>query len=463
MTKTEAYTPQQRSVLLMILLNAFSVPVMLSSVNVALPAMAEELALSALTLSWIPTAYLMASAMFILIFGRLADMYGRKKIFLIGAAFVVFSSLLAAAANSGQLLLSARFLQGVGAAMLYATQMAIVSSVFPVASRGKVIGLVISAIYFGLAAGPLIGGFTVDQLGWRANFLLQVPVAVLVFLIGVFKVDGEWAAEDKGYFDYYGALSYCSAILLICLGVSFLPNNYSYVFIVTGIAGIVMFFQTTKTRQYPIWDVMLFYTNKVFTFSCLASLIIYTSTFMNVVLLSLYLQYLQGMSATAAGVIMMVQPLTMAVFSSLMGKLSDRLEPRVLASAGMSVTAVGLIMLGFLDASSATNTIVVALIVTGLGFSLFSSPNVNAIMGSVQKKNVGSASVAVSTTRTLGQMSSMVLVTLVMAVTLGSVQIEPSVYPSLEQAISLSFFIAAVLCVPGLYLSASRGRLHSQD
>jgi MFS family permease len=224
-----------------------------------------------------------------------------------------------------------------------------------------------------------------------------------------------------------------------------------------------MFFQTTKTRQYPIWDVMLFYTNKVFTFSCLASLIIYTSTFMNVVLLSLYLQYLQGMSATAAGVIMMVQPLTMAVFSPLMGKLSDRLEPRVLASAGMSVTAVGLIMLGFLDASSATNTIVVALIVTGLGFSLFSSPNVNAIMGSVQKKNVGSASVAVSTTRTLGQMSSMVLVTLVMAVTLGSVQIEPSVYPSLEQAISLSFFIAAVLCVPGLYLSASRGRLHSQD
>ncbi|MCH2355414.1 MAG: MFS transporter [Pseudomonadales bacterium] len=460
MSETKPYTVLQRYVLFMVLLNAISVPIMLSSVNVALPAIAEDLSLSARSLSWIPTAFLMASAMFVLIFGRLADMYGRKKIFLTGAVAVILASLLAALANSAALLITARFLQGFGAAMLYATQMAIVSSVFPAASRGRVIGLVVSVIYFGLAGGPLLGGLLVDQLGWRANFLLQIPIAVLVLFVGVYKVKGEWVAEEKGTFDFSGALNYCLAIFVICLGVSLLPRQYSYLIIAAGLFGVVVFFQQAKSKQYPIWDVMLFFTNRVFTFSCLASFIIYSATFMNVVLLSLYLQYLKGLTATNAGMIMMIQPLTMAVFSPLMGKMSDHMEPRILASAGMAITAIGLVLFASLDSNSGTATIVTALIVTGLGFSLFSSPNVNAIMGSVEKKHLGAAAAAVSTTRILGQLMSMVLFTLVMALSLGTAQIEPSSYPALERTISFSFYLAAAVCLPGLYLSVIRGRVH---
>ncbi|MCH7817243.1 MAG: MFS transporter [Proteobacteria bacterium] len=463
MPPAEPYTPLQRSVLIMVLLNAFSVPVMLSSVNVALPAIAEDLSLSALTLSWIPTAFLMASAMFILIFGRLADMFGRKKVFLLGAAAVVLASLLASVANSAAVLITARFLQGFGAAMLYATQLAIVSSVFPVATRGRVIGLVISVIYFGLASGPLLGGFVVDQLGWRANFLLQIPIAVLVLFVGVFKVKGEWAAEERGTFDFTGAITYCFAIFVICLGVSFLPRQYSYLIIAAGLIGVVVFFQQAKSRKHPICDVMLFFTNRVFTCSCLASFIIYSATFMNVVLLSLYLQYLKGLSATSAGIIMMIQPITMAVFSPLMGKMSEHTEPRILASAGMAITAAGLVLLGLMNSNSAISTVVIALIVTGLGFSLFSSPNVNAIMSSVDKKQLGAAAAAVATTRILGQMTSMVLVTLLVALNLGTAQIEPSSYPMLERAISSSFFLAAALCLPGVFLSVARGRVHALE
>jgi len=189
-------------------------------------------------------------------------------------------------------------------------------------------------------------------------------------------------------------------------------------------------------------------------------LIIYSATFMNVVLLSLYLQYLKDMTATSAGLIMMIQPLTMALFSPLMGKLSDRTEPRILASAGMSVTAVGLLLLGSLDSASSMAVIIAALVVTGLGFSLFSSPNINAIMGSVEKKHLGAAAAAVSTTRILGQLMSMVLFTLVMALSLGTAQIEPSSYPALERTISFSFYLAAAVCLPGLYLSVIRGRVH---
>ncbi len=454
------YTPLQRSVLFMVLLNAFSVPVMLSSVNVALPSIAEELALSAVSLGWIPTAFLMASAMFVLVFGRLADMYGRKRIFLIGAAVVVLASFMAAAANSATVLISARFLQGVGAAMLYATQMAIISSVFPAAIRGRVIGLVVSVIYVGLASGPLLGGVMVDQLGWRANFLLQMPVAILVLLLGLFKVSGEWAADERGTFDFPGAVTYCFSIVAICLGVSLLPDNTSYLIVMAGLIGVLVFFKQSKEKQYPLWDVMLFFNNRVFSFSCLASLIMYSAIFMNAVLLSLYLQYLKGMSATSAGMIMMIQPLTMAVFSPLMGRLSERMEPRLLASIGMFVTAMGLFLLALLNASSATALIALALVVTGVGFAIFSSPNVNAIMGSVEKKHLGAASAAVATTRLSGQMISMVLVTLSMALNLGSAQIQPSSYPDLERAISFCFYLAALLCLVGLVLSAVRGKLH---
>jgi len=463
MPQIESYTSLQKSVLVMVLLNALSVPIMLSSVNVALPHIAADLELSALTTSWIPTAFLMASAMFILVFGRLADMFGRKKVFLMGCVSVVFASLLAAASTGAISLLSARFLQGVGAAMLYATQMAIISSVFPVATRGRVIGLVIAFIYIGLATGPLLGGIVVDQFGWRINFLLQIPLAVLVYFIGVYKVEGDWAADERGSFDFTGALIYCSAILIVCIGVSFLPSLTSTILIAAGLIGIGIFFHQAKANEHPLMDVNLFFTNKTFTFSCLASFIMYTATFMNVVLLSLYLQYLKGLSPTTAGLLMMVQPLTMAIFSPLMGRLSDNTEPRILASAGMSITAFGLVLLAMLNSESQTTSIVLALVVTGLGFSLFSSPNVNAIMGSVSRKYLGAAAAAVSTTRILGQLSSMVLVTLVMALNFGAAQIEPSSYFELEKTISFSFFLAAAICLPGLVLSAVRGTIHSTE
>ena len=463
MPPIEPYTSLQKSVLVMVLINALSVPIMLSSVNVALPSIAADLELSALSISWIPTAFLMASAMFILVFGRLADMFGRKRIFLIGAVSVVLASFLAAAATGATSLIGARFLQGVGAAMLYATQMAIVTSVFPVATRGRVIGLVISFIYIGLAIGPFLGGIIVDQFGWRINFLLQIPLAILVFFIGVYKVEGDWAADERGSFDFIGALIYCLAILIVCIGVSFLPSSTSYFLIAAGLIGVGIFFRQARSSNHPLMDVKLFFTNRTFTYSCLASLIMYSATFANVVLLSLYLQYLKGLSPTAAGLIMMVQPLTMAIFSPLMGKLSDSTEPRILSSAGMSITAVGLVLLAMLNSDSQTSTIVMALVVTGLGFSLFSSPNVNAIMSSVSRKHLGSAAAAVSTTRVLGQLSSMVLVTLVMAINFGAAQIEPSSYSELEKTISFSFYLAAAICLPGLLLSAVRGTIHSTE
>jgi len=452
----------QRAALVMVLLNAFTTPLMLSAANVALPTIAEDLKLNAVALGWIPMAFLMASAMFVLVFGRIADMVGRKRIFLIGTACVIVTSLLAATASNGTFLITARFLQGMSAAMLYATQVAIVSSVFPPKQRGHAIGLTVSTIYLGLTCGPLIGGFLIDHYGWRASFVFHIPLAFIVLLIGLFMVPDEWSADERGEFDVKGAVLYALSIVMLCLGVSTLPNATGLLLLILGLFGIWFFVKLAKQSSHPIFDVSLFEKNRVFAFSCFASFIIYTAIFANIVLISLYLQYLKGMSATIAGAIMMIQPLTMAIFSPIMGRLSDKIEPRVIASIGMAITAFGLLILALLDANSSISYLIGALIVTGFGFSLFSSPNVNAIMSAVEKQYYGSATGSLATMRILGQMTSMALVTLVFAVVIGQVKIEPSVFQSLQQAISFCFFISASLCIPGFIFSLVRGRMHQQ-
>jgi EmrB/QacA subfamily drug resistance transporter len=461
MQDTQAEHSLQRTTLLMVLLNAFTTPLMLSAVNVALPAIAKDLSMDAVLLSWVPMAYLMASAMFVLIFGRIADMVGRKRIFLIGTTSVIVSSLIAAFADSSAMLIAARFLQGVSAAMLYATQVAIVTSVFPPAKRGQAIGLTVSTIYLGLTIGPLIGGYVIDTFGWRASFLVHIPMAIIVLVVGLLFVKGEWSADERGSFDLFGAILYAASILIVCVGVSWLPSNMSFIFLAVSVFGFIFFFLFERVHKHPIFDVSLFFTNRIFTFSCLASLIIYTATFANVVQVSLYLQYLKGLSATTTGVVMMCQPLTMALFSPLAGRLSDKFEPKHLATLGMVISGGGLVLLSNLQVESNLSYLIVALVTTGLGFSLFSSPNVNAIMSSVEKRSYGSANGVMATMRIVGQMSSMVLVTLIFVIVIGSVEIEPANYDALEKAIRMTFTIAAMLCVPGLYFSIARGEMRA--
>ena len=449
--------PMQRITLIMILLNAFATPVMLSAVNVAIPFIADDLSVNAVLLCWIPMAYLMASAMFVLIFGRIADMVGRKKIFLIGTTSVIVTSLIATLVDSGITLIAVRFLQGISAAMLYATQVAIISSIFPPAKRGYAIGLTVSAIYLGLTIGPLIGGYAVDLYGWRASFVVHLPLAIIALAIGILYVKDEWLSDKRGSFDLFGAILYMLSILVLCFGVSYLPSVLSPILIFFSLFGFIFFFLFERKHIHPIFDTTLFFTNRVFTFSCLASLIIYTATFANVVQINLYLQYLKGFSATAAGMIVMCQPITMAIFSPIAGRLSDKFEPKYLSTVGMGITCCGLIMLSNLEIDSALNYLIFSLIIIGFGFSLFSPPNVNAIMGSVEKKFYGSATGAMATMRIIGQMSSMVLVTLIFALIIGNVDINQENYGALEDAIRIIFSISAILCIPGLYLSMARG------
>jgi EmrB/QacA subfamily drug resistance transporter len=451
----------RRAAVIMVMLNSISTAMMLTGVNVALPRIAIDLSLDAVSLSWIPMSYLMASAACVLGFGRLADMYGRKRIYLLGTTVIVITSILTGLAQTEAQLIMGRLCQGVGAAMVFSTNVAIISSVFPPARRGTAIGYTVSAIYLGLSLGPLVAGWLIEFVSWRAAFFIHLPLAAVVLFVGLARLPIEWRADERGSFDALGALLYGLAIVTLMTGVAWLPTGVGVALVVAGGAGMWLFFRHEHRHPHPVFDVELFYTNRIFTMSCLTSLMMYTATFANVVLISLYLQYLKSVPPSTAGLVMMAQPIMMTVVSPFAGRLADRAEPRIVASLGMVLTTIGLAAMATLDIASSLTFVVACLVLTGFGFSLFTSPNANAIMGAVERSDYGRAASAISVMRVIGQMTSMGLVTMIFALTLGPHQITAALYPQLADSIQTCFIIGALLCALGVGLSMSRGRVHA--
>ncbi len=269
----------------------------------------------------------------------------------------------------------------------------------------------------------------------------------------------EWAESRGERFDWIGALIYGFALAASIYGLPRLATGGGGLLVAAGLAGLVGFGVWANRARSPILNLSLFRNNRAFTFSSLAALINYLATTAVTFLLSLYLQYIKALSPQQAGLLLIVQPAMMAVFSPLAGRLSDRIESRVVASAGMALTAVGLAMLAFLRAGTPLAYIVLALLLLGLGFGLFSSPNMNAIMGSVEKRYYGVASALLATMRTIGQTLSLAVTSLLFASIIGPVAITPAYYPAFMQATRIAFGLFAGLCVLGIFASLARGKV----
>ncbi|MCK4857272.1 MAG: MFS transporter, partial [candidate division Zixibacteria bacterium] len=442
---------------------AFLVPLMGSSINVALPAIAAEFAMDAIMLSWVATAFLLTSAIFLLPVGRFADIFGRKKVFTVGMVIYALSSALSAFATSGMMLIAFRVLQGFGAAMIFGTGIAILTSVYPLGERGRVLGINVAAVYSGLSLGPFFGGFMTEQLGWRSLFLAHVPIGLIVIVVIIWKLKGEWAEAKGEKFDITGAVVYGLALLASMYGVSLLPELLGVWLIAFGLIMLLLFILWENRMRFPLLDIRLFTKNRVFAFSSLAAFIHYGATFAVSFMMSLYLQYIKGLSPQEAGLVLVCQPVVMAFFSPLAGRLSDRIEPRFVASSGMAVTAVGLGLLTSVGNDTSLTYVISALLVLGLGLALFSSPNTNAIMSSVNRRLYGVASGTVGTMRTVGQVISMGIAMLVFAFYIGHVEITPDKYPHFLQSARLIFIIFAVMSGLGIMASMARGDIRNQQ
>lgn len=449
------------AVLFIIALASFLPPFAISSINIALPSIANEFAMDAISQGWVSISYLLTSAMLLIPLGRFADIHGRKKMFIFGTAIFTLSSFLLAISTATTYFISARVLQGIGSAMLFGTGVAILTSVFPSGEKGKALGINTAAVYLGLSLGPAIGGFLTQQFGWRSIFLLNVPSGLTMICLICLKLKGEWAESKGEKFDLIGSFIYCLMLVALMYGFSSLSTMTSAWLIPIGAVGILAFVKWETKVTSPILNIHIFRNNTVFAFSNLAALINYSATNAVSFLLSLYLQYIKGFSPQNAGLVLLSQPVIQAIFSPLAGRLSDKIEARIISSVGMACTAVGLSLLAFLNEITPLEFIVTSLVLLGFGFALFSSPNMNAVMSSVEKRFYGVASGTIATMRHIGQMMSMIIATTMFAVYIGGTQITPEYYPLFLISAQTAFIIFAVLCFAGIFASLARGNASS--
>src|SRR5674476_962382 len=455
---TSIHDTEKRVVLFIAVLAGFITPFDGSAVNIALPALGAEFHMDAIALSWVATAYLLAAAVFLVPFGKIADIYGRKNVFLYGIAIFSLASLAMTMVPSTEMLIVIRVIQGLGSAMIFGTGVAIVTSVFPPGERGKALGIYITAVYIGLSIGPFLGGVMTQYLGWRSIFVVNVPIGITAILLILWKLKGEWAECRGDRFDLTGSVIYGAAVVAVMYGFSVLPDLKGAALIAAGIIGVIIFALYEMRIPSPVLDIRLLTKNRVFAFSNLSALINYSATFAVTLLLSLGLQYTKGFTPEHAGIILIVQPVVMAMISPIAGKLSDRVEPRIVASAGMTFTAIGLFLLIFLTEKTSLLCLVLTLIVLGAGSGLFSSPNTNAIMSSVDKRFYGVASGMNGTMRLLGQMISMGIAMMIFAIFIGHVEITPEYYPQFVLSLHYAFIMFTVFCIIGIFASLVRGK-----
>ena len=449
-----------RSATLLVVCTAhFLMPFMMSAVGVALPVIGREFSASAMQLGLVETTYVLSASIFLLAMGRLGDIYGRRRIFQYGIVIFTLAGGMLSQSWSIESMIVMRFLQGMGGSMVMATTFAIVVSVFPPEERGKAIGIAVASVYAGISCGPFFGGALISAFGWRAIFYLAVPLGIITFAVSCAKLRGEWADARGEPFDWRGSLVYAGALLLLITGASNLDRGlWAWLLASAGTAGLFFFLVLESRTEYPVLNVTLLRSNRVFAFSNLAALLNYSATFGVTFFLSLYLQYVKGLNPREAGLILMVQPIVQAVFSPLCGRLADRFSAASVATIGMSLCAAGLGIAAMITATTPVSLIVLMLVVLGLGFALFSSPNVSVIMGSVEPRYLGIASGLNSTMRTLGMMASMTIITIIFSIVMSGEAVTAQTQPLFLFSMHTALLTFSVLCVVGIFFSLARIR-----
>lgn len=443
----------KQAVLVSIMVSALLPSFLSSSVNVALPSMGREFGMNTAALGWVSTAYLLAAASFLVPFGRAADIYGRRRIFLWGMVLLTVTSILCIFTRSEWQLIVLRILQGTGGCMLSSTGIAILSSAYPGSERGKALGMVGITSYAGMSAGPPLGGILTEHFGWRSIFSVSALLGIIIIFIVLKFMSVEWTEAKGESFDAAGTVIFCASLIALLCGFTFLNAKYGLLLLAAGIAGIIVFGIWASKVKNPVVNISQFKGNKVFIFSTLAALINYGLTFVISYVISLYLQYIIGLNPQYAGIILITQPLMQSVFSPFAGRLSDKMEPGLVSAIGFVLNGLGLLLFIFFGNHTSVIFVMIALILEGLGCAFFISPNQNAVISSVDKQIYGVASGILATMRFIGQMVCMGIATMSFTAYMGNMQITQQIHPAFLKSMHTIFIVMIVLCILGICAS----------
>lgn len=392
-------------ILSVVLIGPFMSTLDSSIVNVALPTMAERLGVGMGAVQWVVTSYLIVISSTILIFGRFADLKGKKAVYQYG--FLIFSigSLFCGISYNISLLIISRVIQAIGASMLMSCNQAIVTDVFPANERGRALGLSGTTVALGTMVGPPIGGILVGLFNWETIFLINVPIGAAAFLIGA-KLLPKDKKNIHESFDVLGALFFSLGIIsLFWAMLSGEQKGWSNIYILIGfivsIISLLVFYFYEKKVKHPMLDFSLF-QDKLFTVSIFCAFISYMVIFCNNIIQPFYLQNALKIIPQKAGLLLMVYPISVALTAPISGYLSDIIGSEILTLLGLTVTTLGLVLISFLNLNSSFLSISIRMSILGIGNGLFQSPNNSIVMSLVPKYKLGIAASVNALIRNLG-------------------------------------------------------------
>lgn len=392
-------------ILSVVLLGPFMSTLDSSIVNVALPTMAEHLGVGMGAIQWVVTSYLIVIASSILIFGRIADLKGKKLVYQYGFLIFAIGSLFCGISKTITMLIVSRIIQAVGAAMTMSCSQAIITSVFPQNERGRALGLSGTTVALGTMLGPPIGGIMVWMFNWESIFLINVPIGVVAFILGA-KLLPKDIKENEESFDLIGALVFALGVLalfwaMLSAETMGWTNKYIVTSFIVALASFIAFYFYEKRVEHPMLDFTMF-QNKLFTVSIFCAFISFAVIFCTNIIHPFYLQNALKISSEKAGLLMMIYPIFVAVVAPISGYLSDRIGSEILTLIGLIATAAGLFAMSFLNVNSSYLSIILRVAFLGIGNGLFQSPNNSLVMSTAPRHKLGIAASINALTRNLG-------------------------------------------------------------
>jgi EmrB/QacA subfamily drug resistance transporter len=466
MVETNLDSSQKWGVLLAVGIGTFMTALDTSVVNTVLPVIGKSFNQQITVVQWVVTIYLLVLSGLLLSFGRLGDMRGHKTIYLIGFGIFMGGSFFSGAAPSVAILIVARGLQALGAAMLAANSPAILTKSFPAEQRGQALGLQATMTYLGLTAGPVVGGALASLLGWRVVFYINLPVGFAAIWLSLRYIPRDLNHQRTERFDFLGAVTFILGLGALLLGLnqgeewgwSSLPIVGLLLFAVSLLS---LFVYIESHGKYPMLDLSLF-KKLPFSLTTLSAIINYIGVYSCIFLMPYYLIQGRGFSPAKAGLIIAAQFIVMAVIAPISGTLSDRIGTRIPAVFGMAVLSAGLLLLSRLTVQSSIGAMMLALAVVGLGTGAFISPNNSALMGSAPKTRQGIAAGILATGRSFGMVlgvgiSGAVFTTMLSHESIGVIipgsQVQSTAYYS---ALGASFLVVSIITVMGVITSMVR-------
>ena len=423
-----------------------------NSVMVVIPTIAAEFKMSNIVQNWAIIIFLLVVAVLSVPAGQISGKYGLKKVTIISVILFILISIANVLVTSSEQFLLCRLVLGISLAFFNVTSKAMVVSAFKPEERGKALGITITGVYIALSLAPVLGGILNYQLGWRSVVLFGVPFLLVILALLLTKVDEEWITFEGVPLDVKGSLCYGIGMVLFIYGFTILNETLGVILTVLGIIFLIIFGFIELKEAHPVFDIR-FFKNHKFLSANFASLCAYLATFAVTTILNYHLQYIKGFDSQTAGIILLAAPLCQVVLAPIAGRLSDKYVPQILAAIGMGLGTVSLILFSFLNEATSLEFLIMAMIIYGIGFGLFSPPNTNVIMSSVPPKDTSVASAAVATMRTVGQAMSLGILTLVFAFVMGNVPIVEQYYPLLISSCQITCIICVVLCIASVLAS----------